>query len=67
MHSVDKIGLECCSFSGYHVSLLNEDDSDWLRLRYLPLPKVLDHFLKELKMTDKTFQSKSQIPGSGNI
>jgi hypothetical protein len=37
--------------SGYQVSLMNEEDPDWLRLRYLPLPKVLDEFLKELKIT----------------
>jgi hypothetical protein len=30
---------------------MNEEDPDWLRLRYLPLPKVLDEFLKELKIT----------------
>ena len=54
------------SITGYHVSLMNEDDPDWLGLRYLPLPKVLEQFLKELKMTDKTFQTNQQARGNGN-
>ena len=45
---------------------MNEDDPDWLSLRYLPLPKVLEQFLKELKMTDKTFQTNQQARGNGN-
>ena len=42
---------------------MNDEDPDWLRLRYLPLPKVLEEFLKELKLTDKTIQKKSKANG----
>jgi hypothetical protein len=46
---------------------MNEDDPDWLKLRYLPLPKVLEQFLKELKMTPKNFQTSSQAQSNGMI
>ena len=42
---------------------MNDEDPDWLRLRYLPFPKVLEEFLKELKLTDKTIQKKSKANG----
>ena len=36
---------------------MNEDDPDWQRLRYLPMPKVSDEFLRELKITKASVES----------
>lgn len=40
----------------YDVCLTNEDESDWQKLKYLQLPKVLGYFQNELHVT----------PGGGN-
>lgn len=40
------------------MNLNNEDDSDWQRLRFLPLPQVLKEFQDELgykKEQEKTY------------
>ena len=46
---------------------MSDEDPDWSRLRYLPLPKVLEEFLKELKLTQDSVHRNSTQPLNGKI